>query len=369
MSKTLKAKRFIEKRELTSLLVNVITVKMIFSYPRNMVITSGNASWMQMIYVSLIALFLYWLIMRFYNKANSYDILTLCQKVGGNALKIIVGIIIIMVLLFNASLFSQSLPESIKTILLPLTPMRLILLIFGIAIFVGAYMGIFSLARIHSIFVILSAFVMGIFFLLLLHNINPQNLFPILGKGTYNIFIKGLEAVSIFSDIFLLFILMPYCKNFNDAKKCGYRAIIISSLVSFLIMFLYNLVYSYPSSGEFMMSVFQMTRLIKIGDFFQRMEAFFGFIWSVSMMLYSSVYLVLICIVFKNTFDVSYYKPLIPAFAVIMCTLAFMPSSTAELLKIQRISSLITIPVCFFLPLLISFLYDKKEKRTGGEIK
>ena len=49
----------LERKELTATFINLIVVKMLFTYPRFMVINSGSAAWIEMIYVSLIALLLY----------------------------------------------------------------------------------------------------------------------------------------------------------------------------------------------------------------------------------------------------------------------------------------------------------------------
>ena len=352
----------IEKKELTCILINLITVKMLFSYPRTLVINSGNAAWIQTIFVSLISCLIYWFIISLYRKAEMKSLIELSGEIGGRWFKIIVGILLSVVLLANSSLTTRVLPESIKTVLLPLAPMSLLLLIFGITMAFGAYMGIFSIARIHSLYIPLSAIFLALFFVLVFPNADITNLFPILGEGTYNIFINGLPAISIFSDMIVLFVLLPFCNNFDRAKKASKRALIISSIVNVLIVLFYNLIYSYPSSTEFMFPVYQMTRLIKIGDFFQRLEALFEFIWSFAVLLYSSLYLFVICYIWKETFDLKYYKPLVLPFAIIMCAISYLPSSTVKIATMQNILSLFFIPISFVMPIILILLYSAKKK-------
>ncbi len=353
----------IENKELTCILINIITVKMLFSFPRTLVLNSGNSAWIQMVLVSLISCVAFWFIIFLYRKAEMKSLMELSNEIGGRGLKIVVGTILSAVLLFNSSLTMRALPESIKTVLLPLTPMSLLILVLGIAIAFGAYMGIFSIARIHSIYIPVAIISLAIFLILLFPDLDITNLFPILGEGTYNIFVDGLSSVSIFSDVIVLFVLLPFCGNYDKVRRASHRALLISSVISILIVLFYNLIYSYPSSKEFMLPVYQMTRLIKIGDFFQRLEAFFEFVWSFAVLLYSSLYLFVLCYIWKEIFDLKYYKPLILPFSIIMCATAYLPSSTVRMSGIQNISSLISIPVSFILPVIIILIHTKKKAR------
>ena len=352
----------IENKEMTCILINVITAKMLFSYPRSIIENCGNAAWIETLFVSLISCLFFWLLIFLYRKCEMKSIIALCEDLGGKPLKIIVALILTGVLIFSSSLTMRSLPESIKTVILPLMPMRIILLVMGITITFGAYMGIFSIARINSIFMPISIGFLIALFLLLIPEVDITNLFPILGKGTYNIFVKGLPSLSIFSDMIILLVLLPMCKNYNSVKSASHKALIIGSLINVMIILFYNLVYSYPSGEEFLMPVYQMTRLIKIGDFFQRLEAFFDFVWSFAILLYSSLYLFCLCRIWKEAFDLKYYKPLILPFCVMMCAVSFLPSSTVKMLDVQKFSSWISIPATFLLPLLLIILANRKKK-------
>ena len=352
----------IEEKELTCILINLITVKMLFSFPRTMVLNSANSAWIQIAFVSLVSCVALWFIIFLYRKAEMKSLMELSNEIGGRGLKIVVGVLLSAVLLFNSSLTMRALPESVKTVLLPLTPMSLLILILGIAVAFGAYMGIFSIARIHAVYIPVALVFLALFFVLLFPDTDITNLFPLLGEGTYNIFIKGLPSLSIFSDVIVLFVLLPFCNNYDRVRKSSHKAVIISSVINILIVLFYNLIYSYPTSEEFMLPVYQMTRLIKIGDFFQRLEALFEFVWSFAVMLYSSLYLFVLCYIWKETFDLKYYKPLVLPFSIIMCATAYLPSSTVKMAGMQNISSLISIPVIFILPGVLVSLYARKTK-------
>lgn len=354
-------KTIIQKNELFYILVNIITTKMFFTYPRYMVNNSGNAAWIQCIYVSLIFAIIYSVTLFLYKKTSTINILDAAELAGGKVLKKIIGILLCFILIFNIAVTIRALPESIKTVLLPHTPMKLLMISLGIAIACGAYMGLYSIARICSLFIPAAGAVFIFLLLLLIPDYDITNIFPIFGKGTYNIFITGLSSLGIFSDTIILFILIPFFRNYSEVKSASIKALTVSSVVSFLIVFIYNLVFTYPASEDFMMPIYQISRFIKIGDFFQRFEAFFEFVWSIAIMLYASLYLFVICYIWKEIFDLKYYKELIFPFTIIIISLSFLPSSTVQLSNTGNIISIATIPLCIFLPGIIALSVRIKE--------
>lgn len=360
----LKSKFMINKKELCCILVNLMTVKLFFTYPRNIVINAGNAAWIQTIYVSLLAVAAYFITIRVYEKAGMKSILDISEEVGKKPLKIIVGLILIIIFTANVTVTMRSFPESVKNTLLPLTPMEVITTMLAAAIAVAAFAGIFSLSRIHSIYIPFAGIILVILLIMLTPYMNIVNIAPLFGKGTYNILLSGLEGLSIFSDILVLFVLIPFCKSFNEVKKGGGYAVIISAVVSCVLVFFYNMIYANPVAQEFIFPVYQMTRLIRIGEFFQRLDAFFEFIWSIAMMLYAGVYLYVICYIFKSVFNLKYTKELIIPFVIIISCISFIPSSIVDLLRSGTILYRISIPFCILLPVGLAVLYRIKGHKN-----
>lgn len=360
----LQEKIILEKKEITSLLVNAISVKMLFSFPRNFVIKSGNAAWIQVIYVSLLALILFFITTKIYQKAGSKDILTIAEETGGKALKIAIGILLILVLGINVAANMRLFPETVNGILLPETPIEFILLLFGVCIAIGAYMGLESIARIHAIFLPVAGLFLVAFLILIVPQISVTNLFPIFGTGTYNIFVSGLEELRLFGDIIILNILLPFCKDRKAAVKSGYRAILISGGISLIITLSYCLTFPYPSSTEFVTPVYMMTRLLRIGRYFQRLEAFFEFVWSIALLLYASLYLFAICHVWQKCFNLRYYRPVIFPVVTLMVLLPLIPASVIKPYEQITVWQALTYALAFVLPVLGGILYRIKTKRS-----
>lgn len=351
-------------KEITTILINAFCIRLFFTFPKKVVVISGNAGWINIIFVSLIVFGFFFLTTLAYKKCGTLNILEMSERIGGVPLKTFIGLCIITVLFLGLSGTLRSYLEMVKMILLPNTPIEIILGIFAVVIGLTAFAGLESIARIHAIFVPIVLAILGVFFIFLFPHIKVTNIFPILGKGTYNIFVRGIENIDLFDDFLILNILLPYLKNADQAKRAGYRAIIISSAVALFVLLFYCLVYPYPSSEKFLVPVYQLTRLVGIGDFFQRFEAFFEFVWSFSVFLYSGLYTLAICLVFKDTFNLKYEKPLIPTVISIITILSFTSYSMEEIVFNYWFLSLFIILVSFGLPIVMPVIY-KKFKGKG----
>lgn len=316
----------ISDKDLTSVLINVVMVKLILFYPCRTVNIAGNSSWIVSIYVTLVMLFVFFVMTRVYDFSET--VTEKLRRCGGDALRIAGGLLIIFVLIASMCSFMRIYPETVKIIFLKHTPIEFLVFLTSAAAVFGVYCGMQSLGRVISIFLPAAGVIMAATFLLLIPHMELSNLTPILGPGIKTIFADGLTVVSGFSDIIVLFIIDS--ENGREKIKTGYKTILISGTVITLILFAYCSVVPYDVSQHYLMPIYQMTRVIQIGEFFSRFEIFFEFIWTILVMLYFSVYLYAICNVWSEIFKIPYHKPLAIPFATIVFSLSLMPGSYLE---------------------------------------
>lgn len=350
----------LKQKEITCLIINAIFVKIILAFPRELVIDSGNSAWIQVLYNSVCALLLFIITAAIYK--GKKNIIELAYSCGGKPLKIITGLLTFIVLFVNFVPIARIFPESVNIILLQDMETKVILIVFGIAAAIGAYLGIESVARIHSIFLPAAAAVLVIFLLLLIPYYDIKNITPFFGKGYSNIFLKGFNSLSMYSDIILLNILLPFSKNSGEIKKSGYKALIIAGIVSVVIVFAYCLTYQYPASEEFIIPVYQLAKIIHLSSFFSRFESFFQFVWSIMIFLYAAFYIYMMCYVWLITFNLKFYRPLILPITVICFGITLLPSSVMDMFNYARRINIMVYPLAFVLPLLYG-MYSRKEKK------
>ncbi len=349
----------ISGKDLTSVLVNILIVKLIMFYPRRIVNISGNSSWIVSIYATLVMLLIFYAISKIYD--FSEPIMDKAEKCGGAFLRFLSGALLTALLLTSMCSFVRIYPESVKIIFLKHTPIELLVLLLGAAAVFGVYCGIDSLGRVISIFLPAAGVVMVGTFLLLIPHMELSNLTPVLGPGAKTLFVDGLSVISGFSDIIILFIIGISPGNSEKIIKTGYKTILISGSVITLILFAYCCIVPYNISQYYLMPIYQMTRVIQIGEFFSRFEIFFEFIWTILVMLYFSVYLYAICLVWERMFKIEYHRPLAPAFMVIIFCLSLAPGSYLEFSNNYSWYTAFILCVIIFLPGLIG-ICDRRRK-------
>lgn len=347
-------------KEITTVLINLMCVKLFFTFPKKLIVNSGNAAWIQIIYVTVIAFALLYINIRAYKGCSNKNIIELSEKTGGKPLKIVVGILVIFTLFLNFSTVIRSYPNMVKTVLLPETPYEAIFLIYAAATGVAAYVGFESVARIHAVFIPTVLVIMIAFFVFLIPHVKVYNIFPLFGNGFSALFGKGLFGIEFFADILALNLILPNVKNAEEAEKSAVKAIFISAGAALMIVLSYGMIYPYPASEKFIIPTYQLTRLVEIGDFFQRFEAFFEFVWSIAVFLYSAFYLCLICRTFAEFFELKFEKPIV--FPTIFAAVAVAAEKNYGISENNFVITSVVLGVSFVLPPVLALIYRLKRR-------
>ena len=347
----------LRRKEITSLMINTIFAKILLVFPRTYIINSGNAAWLQMLINAVIVLIVFFITFSVYKEKK--NIIEIAAEKGGNWFKIPVGTLLFLILATNFVSVIRIFPETINIVLLKETPTTLILLLFAIAAAFGAYMGIESISRIHYLFLPIAGTVLVLFLIMLSPYYKTENLMPILGNGTKNLFLSGFKTTYLFSDIILLYILMPFSDTLYDIKHGGLKAIIISGAAAFFTLLSYCLIFPYPLSENFVFPVYQLTRMVHLSTFFNRFEAFFQFIWTIIILLYSSFYIYAMCFVLQHTFSLKYYKPMILPVVITLCSFSLLPESAQTVMAADKIVMLAVSIAVLLLPFIFGLMTKK----------
>ena len=348
------------KSQLTSLMISMILIRLYLSLPREMLVCAGNSAWILIIYLTILGLLLFLAVSYSYRQNES--ILDIAENVGGRVFKIITGIFATALILVKTSGHIKLFIESIQIVLLQNSETELIVICLGIALIVGAYAGIESLSIISGLFLPIVITVLLGFSIFLIRDMDINNLTPLLGTGAKSIFIDGLRLLYVFGDLFLLNFLLPYCKEDDVLKKSGIKAIIFNGLIFLVFMIVYSGIFPYPVSSEYIIPIFQLTRIVEIGDFFGRLEAFFEFVWAISFFIYGAVNIWVLSNIWKITFDLKYREPIIIPMCVFALGIGFLEPNIHKMINGSVVFSWIIIASAFFVPIIYGVLAVIKEK-------
>lgn len=356
----------LNQRQLTLLMTNLLITKMTFSFPRFLFKTSGNGAWIQAIYMSLLAYVILKLSLSFFEYTGNRSILSLSESIGKKPLKIAVSLIVAFIIVLHTTTEMRTFLESVKIVLLPKTKIEYILIFFGTTVAIGALCGFNALTTINALFFPFCLFFLVALILFLIPTYNINNIFPIFGTGIKRIFADGLLDMHCFSDLLALNILYPYIGDIKTIKKSGTRAVIISGTALTLICLAYGLTYPYPYSTEFLLIPYQLSRMVRAGEYFQRFEALFEFVWTLTHLLYSAIYVYILCLVFRSSFNLEGSRALLPCIVALLSLVSFIPSSVVELLDTSNMLKRISAPFALLLPIIIPLIYSICQRKKGG---
>lgn len=356
------------KWEAMMIMLNLTTTHILLNFPRNMVEAGGTAGWMISVYATVIVLLLFYIITKLYEKFEGKDILDISEYMGGNIARIIVGSFLSVYILFIISTILREFAEDMKVISLTVSPISFVILLFVLGVVVGAYAGIEAIVRFAAI--VVPIIVLGFLFIIIA--VAPYyditNLFPILGSGVSDIFVKGALKISIFSGFIVIFFLPPFIKTHKNFKMVGYSAILLSGYFFVSGVLAYLLTIPYPTALENFLPVYQMARMINYGRFFQRIESVFVIIWSSGAFIYLSFGLFLVVYTFKKAFKLEYYKPLVLPFAILLFTLSLIPLNLMETIKLETEYIRNAVPfIVFVLPIIILAVANIKRRKEKKE--
>lgn len=358
----------LNQTELTLIITNLLVVKMIFAFPREMFKTSGNAAWIQALYLTGIAYLLLEASFLMYSRGGKLSIIQMAESIGGQWLKMTVSIITTVIIGGFLCTEVRTFAESVKIILLPQTRIELIMMLFAFTAGLGASYGLGALSIINGIFFPFCLFFLAILVLWLVPNFEFNNIMPILGLGKKQIFGVGIKNLSCFSDILVLNLLLPYCDNVEIVKKSGRRAVLIAGGVLFGVTLAYGLCYPYPHSSDFLLTAYQLSRMVRAGEYFQRFEALFELVWTGTHLLYSSMYIYIICRVLSDGFKLNQTKPPIPCVSVLIALVSFEPSSIIDLLSISGKVKQVFFPFAYLLPIVIPIIFILKRRKSNEKL-
>ena len=194
-----------------------------------------------------------------------------------------------------------------------------------------------------------------------------QKMFPIFGEGVVNTFFLGLSNISAFGGIVYLYFLPPLLKEPEKMKKITLISIGITALYLILSVATLLFIFSFFITTDEITPLYNATRYIELGDFFQRLESVFLIIWILAFACYLSTISRFSVSVFKKITNVDNSKPLIDIFGLLILGLSLAPKNYAISQSFENtIYPHLVIAVAFFLGiglLVIANLKRRKESR------
>lgn len=335
----------------------------LLSYPQNAAKEFGSGTVLHYLYVTILVSIFYFIFYKLYKGFEGKNIFDITNFLGGKQLENIFGFLIATYLIILSVTTIHEFGQDIKNMMFTSSLVSEINILLTIGILLGIYTGIRGLFRTGSVIFSLLLTGLLLLFLALYSKIDLTNLTPILGTGYSNLFLKGSLSIGIFNSLFILFFITP---NVKDLKSAGISSILFSSATNFLILFLLFTVFPYESLSQNSFAIFELTRLIGFGRFFQRLESIFTLLWIIVACIFLGVALRFAIEIYMRVFNFKYINRLIPCISILVLNYSILIPDYATAVIIRKALYNIISPILFFVcPLIILLL--AKLKLSGGK--
>lgn len=281
----------------------------------------------------------------------------------------IVGLVFILFYLHINCVIIRGFGEFMVSSFFPRTP---ILITIGSVVLVSAFAvrgGVEVLGRCAGVFAPLVLILFLMLVLLLIPELHPKYLFPIMEDGLKPSLIAALfPASSWYSEILLGSFLLPYLTDNDKGMRWG----VISLLAVSFTMVLTNIVslFLYGDMTESIsISVLVASRYIEIADFIEHLEALVMAIWILGVFVKISMFFYAIVLGASQWFGLSDYRLLMFPFGLISAPLSlWLAINSQELSRsFYTTEPFYHISVQYLIPLLlitVAFIRKKMRRKV-----
>lgn len=359
------------KQKISTVSAIMLTLSIVISYitsslPRTFINETKSATLLNIIYNTIIVLFIILLVCKLFKKFPGLDLLDISKFLGGNIFKNIVGGLFIAYFIISSSMMLRNFCEALGVVYYPSTNYVFIILIFIIAI---ALVNNLSFnATLNTASIVFPVVLISVILLFCgnLENFSFKRIFPILGDGFYNTFVLGLRNIGAFGGICYLYFLPPMLKEPEKFKKIAVISVIFTGAFIFLCVATLLFMFSFFITTDEIMPLFSAARHIEFTSFFQRFESIFLLIWIISFCCYLSITCKFSAHIFNKMFNLSDTKPMLNIFTILILGISLVPKNYAiSNLFETNIYRYLRIAIGFVLGITILILANLKKKKVG----
>ncbi|MFX3661683.1 MAG: endospore germination permease [Ectobacillus sp.] len=222
-----------------------------------------------------------------------YPDMTLAQyteKILGKWFGKVVSFLFFLYFLLITSALLRQMAEMLVTIVMPETPIHAVIIIYFSAIVIAVRLGLETFSRAAEIFFPWVILFLALVMLFLLPLMKAEQLQPIMGSGLGPILYGAFTIVGIpYLDLVIFLMLVPHVPSFQKVKKAYFLSVIIGGGGIIVIAALSIMVLGTELTAVSTYPIYDLAQKVNIAEFIQRIEAFVGAIWIITMFFKTTV--------------------------------------------------------------------------------
>lgn len=306
--------------EAICLIVVVFVNHIVLNLPQMILNSTGSASILNTIYILLIVIIFAILILKLLKKFIGLDIIDISEYLGGKPLKILIGTLCIIYLIFETVFLTRMFSQNLLLVYFPNYPISFIIFLFLFIGVVANIIGKKSIIKTNAIIVPIALFSILFTFIFVADMLRIERSLPIFNNGLDKIFLSGASNIFAFNGLFFLFFISPMLNKKEDMSKVTLWSVLICGI--FLILSIATLIFAFSDiySVSRLAPIYFIIINSRLSAFLERPEAIFIFIWTLALMSFINIAVMFVLKIFKKLTNVKELKYL----AISVCTIIFV---------------------------------------------
>lgn len=352
--------------EAIALHLAIICNNVIFNITSIIFNTSGSASWLNILYISFLAIIFMLLVLKLLKPFLSLNLLDISNYLGGKFLKRIMAGLYILMFVALTSIYLRYYVNGLHLIYFPRYSLLAIALLTFVPVIIASRTGLKAIYGTNLFVIPITILSSILLFSISNKNFSWQNFCPIFGYGAKELFINQSMNIFSFNIIGYMFFLPPFLKKENEFKKISIITLIIAGLYYLLTVIALTMTFAYSFQTDETFSLYLIARLATLGRFFERIDAIFFFVWILAFLSFLSFNIYIISILIKQSCNLADSKELIYSICSIIIGICFtfknMAAASSFTVSFYKPFTVILI---FAISFLVVLLANLKKKRSS----
>lgn len=326
----------IDSRGALHLLIMLLCAKLVTPVPRMLAVESGSSVWLVVLLSGLLAMPLYWGLASLLSRFPGQSLAVINLQVHGPYFGPALNLLLVVYYTVLGGLMLRAFTAGFRIAVMPQTPPSVLIGFVLLTAVFAASRGVEALGRMASYL----GPVLGALSLMTLLGpirvINLTNMFPFFGNGVAVTLLAPLWRVSLYSEIIVLGYLSHGLQP-GTAARIGWKAMAWATGIQTVAFLVLVSAFPYPAISRIFFAVLDLTRMIEVSEFIQRVEALFVFLWFFLAAFKLALLLLCAAGTIQQTAGLADLRPLLPAFALLFYAIAFLPVSSVDLAYIDDV--------------------------------
>ncbi|MGE5573726.1 MAG: GerAB/ArcD/ProY family transporter [Bacteroidota bacterium] len=347
--------------------VYFLSSKLFISFPQQMATVGLTAAWIVPIISFGTGAIGFLIIAALLRRYPRMSIVEIGEEVAGPIFGTLASLGYLAFFFTATILVMREFSETVSTALLPRTPLSAVMAVFVLVTVISVYLGSEALTRAAFLAAPLIVVTLVFLNLLSLPQANLDAMFPLLGPGLSKLIYHGVLHSAVAGEVMFLGVIAPQLRDANKVRMMGLVAIAVTAVFTSTALLVFVTVFPYPLCVHIPYPGYEVSTLIYVGRFFQRVDVAFVFLWVISGCIELGLGAYTTTMILARMLRLPVYRPILPAVAIIGYTLAFVPpdvpTATRLDFEIVRTSGAIAV---FIVPAVLLLVAQMKEARAGG---